>query len=134
MYACLPYFTFVRFFLIPVTFLGPFLLRGNRYTIKSEILSIHLSEYLHKCTLCSHHPDQSVSFRVKKLLVGGRVEREITSMSPSCHLFLELSLKDVKEGATCQVSTVMWRAEWLGVAGHVPFHSLTSHGTFVPQF
>lgn len=39
------------------------------------------------------------------------MEREIMNMSPRCHLFLELSLKDAKKGATCQVCAVVWGAE-----------------------
>lgn len=72
------------------------------------------------CTLYNDHPDQGISFPVKKLLVGGWVEREIMSMPPGCLIFLELSLKDVKESAKCQVCTVVWGAKWLGVVGHVP--------------
>lgn len=89
-----------------MTFSGSFLLRRHEHTIKSQILSIHLSEFLYMCTLWIHHPDQDRCFRVKKLLVGGWVEREVMSVSPSCHLFLELPLKSVKEGATYQVYTV----------------------------
>lgn len=88
-----------------MAFSGSFLLRSNKHTVKLQVLSIHLSEFLHICTLCNYHPDQNSSFRVKKLLVGGWVEKEIMCVSPRCHLFLELSLKGVKEGATCQIST-----------------------------
>lgn len=56
------------------------------------------------------------------------------SMSPSCRLFLELSLKGIKEGAKCQVYTVVWGTEWLREAGHVPILPLTGHGTSVPRF
>lgn len=62
------------------------------------------------------------------------MEKEIMSVSPSYRLFLELSLKGVKEGAERQVYTVVWRAECLGVAGHVLVLPLTSRGTSVPQF
>lgn len=70
---------------------------SNKHTVKSQILSTRISEYLQKCTLCNHHPNPGVSLRVQKLLVGGWMDREIMNMSPSCHLFLELSSKDVKK-------------------------------------
>lgn len=57
------------------------------------------------------------------------MEREITSVSPGCHLFLELSLKRLKEGASHQDYVVVWRAEWLGAMGHGLVIPLSSHGT-----
>jgi len=61
------------------------------------------------------------------------MEREVMSVSPRCHLFLELSLKRFKEGASHQDYIVVWRAEWLGVMCHGLVIPLTSHGTYVPQ-
>lgn len=96
-HACFPYFTFVTFFLIQVMFSGLFLLSSNKHIVNSQIPITYLSEYFHMCTLYNDHPDQGISFPVKKLLVGGWVEREIMSMPPGYLIFLELSLKDVKE-------------------------------------
>ena len=61
------------------------------------------------------------------------MEREVVSVSPRCHLFLELSLKRFKEGASHQDYIVVGRAEWLGVMCHGLVIPLTSHGTYVPQ-
>lgn len=61
--------------------------------MKSQILSIHLSEFLHRYSLYPHDPDQETSFSVKKLLVGGWVEREIINVSPNCFFFFPRTIR-----------------------------------------
>lgn len=60
------------------------------------------------------------------------MEREITSVSPGCHLFLELSLKRLKEGASHEdysgVESRMVRSDgsWFGHPPYQPWDLGTS--------